>query len=121
MASTNTITTPSYLLILPPFYLHLLLQEEGGEQGGGRESLSGVLGRLDRLEELARAAAGRSCHQLQQAGLTLSGWYWLDPDGRGGAPPVRLWCDLRAGVTRVQHSLEGEQVVAACRRVALSS
>ena len=119
MASTNT--TSSYPHILPHLYLHLLLQEEGAEQGGGRESLSGVQGRLDRLEELERAAAGRSCHQLQQAGLTLSGWYWLDPDGRGGAPPVRLWCDLRAGVTRVQHSLEGEQVVAACRRVTLSS
>lgn len=119
IASTNTAS--SYPHILPPLYLHLLLQDEGGEQGGGRDKLFGVLGRLDRLEELERAAAGRSCHALQQAGLSRSGWYWLDPDGRGGAPPVRLWCDLRAGVTRVQHSLEGEQVVAACRWVALSN
>ena len=58
----------------------------------------------------------RTCKQLQDLGVTKSGYYFIDPDGSGvGIPPVEVFCDMKSGTTRIDHDLEGEQQVSPCR------
>ena len=50
----------------------------------------------------------RTCEELRQLGVSVSGQYWIDPDGAGrGAGPVRVHCDMRTGATRISHNLAG--------------
>ena len=50
----------------------------------------------------------RTCEELRQLGVSVSGPYWIDPDGAGrGAGPVRVHCDMRTGATRITHNLAG--------------
>ena len=50
----------------------------------------------------------RTCEELRQLGVSVSGPYWIDPDGAGrGAGPVRVHCDMRTGATRISHNLAG--------------
>ena len=52
----------------------------------------------------------RTCEELRQLGVSVSGQYWIDPDGAGrGAGPVRVHCDMRTGATRISHNLAGHQ------------
>ena len=74
--------------------------------------VDGLLERVKKLESLTRMTQARSCYQLQQLGLTSSGHYFIDPDGVGvGQGPVRVWCDMRSGHTRVSHQWQGEDSV----------
>ena len=42
-----------------------------------------------------RTAAHRSCLEILEAGASRgSGVYEIDPDGEGGAPPARAYCDM---------------------------
>ena len=47
--------------------------------------------------------------------MTLSGVYYLDPDGPGsGSKPVQIYCDMATGTSRVGHSSPGEMKVSSC-------
>ena len=81
-----------------------------------KDSLNGLIERVERLETLGRMTLARTCKQLKDLGAKESGYYFIDPDGSGvGIPPVEVFCDMKTGTTRINHELKGEQQVSPCR------
>ena len=77
--------------------------------------LSELSTRIEKLEGLQKLNAARTCYELKALGVTQSGEYELDPDGPGGGyPPVRFYCDLRTGTTRIDHDNVGENLISSC-------
>jgi len=67
------------------------------------------------LVALTRLTTARSCNQLRRMGVRTSGEYYIDPDGTGvNSAPVKVYCDMKTGSTRVDHNLQ-EQEIGACR------
>jgi len=53
---------------------------------------------LAKLSSLSHLSPPRTCWELFSQGSTLSGKYFLDPDGKGsGGKPVQLYCDMKTG------------------------
>ena len=58
--------------------------------------------RLTKLEQLSKTYAARTCFELKSMGVTITGRYFLDPDGSASGlgpkdPPVEVYCDMSTG------------------------
>ena len=43
-------------------------------------------------------SAPRTCNDLKLLGVTISGDYYINPDGPfSGFPPVKVFCDVKTG------------------------
>ena len=92
------------------------LKESDPRKEKDKDSFHGLLDRVNRLEMLGRMTLARTCKQLKDFGVKESGYYFIDPDGPGvGAPPVQVFCDIKSGITRIDHELHGEQRISSCR------
>ena len=50
-----------------------------------------IVERVDKLEQLSKYKTLRTCQEISNRGLTLSGMYDIDPDGQGiGYEPITL-------------------------------
>lgn len=59
------------------------------------ENFAALVAAVDALEnQVATGADGASCLALLNGGQNTSGMYTVDPDGVGGDPPFRTWCDM---------------------------
>ena len=46
-------------------------------------------------------SAPRTCNDLKLLGVTISGDYYINPDGPfSGFPPVKVFCDVKTGKLR---------------------
>ena len=74
--------------------------------------------RLEKLEQLSKLHHARSCYELAEYGVSKSGPYTIDPDGRLiGQPPVEVFCDFNLGTTELLHDKESEIVVEHCQGI----
>ena len=63
--------------------------------------------RVEKLEELSKYKTLRTCQELANRGLSLSGIYEVDPDGEGiGFAPIEVFCDFESNTTQVFHDKE---------------
>ena len=63
--------------------------------------------RIIHLEEVSKTKALRTCHELAKSGVTISGNYFIDPDGELiGHKPIQVFCDFTKGTTEVRHDKE---------------
>ena len=63
--------------------------------------------RIVHLEEVTKTKALRTCHELAKSGVTLSGDYFIDPDGELiGHEPIMVFCDFESGTTQVRQNKE---------------
>ncbi|XP_040298765.1 ficolin-1-B-like [Bufo bufo] len=75
-------------------------QGDRGEVGSpGKAGLPGITGQVGeegpqgpKGERGDLAEAPRNCRDLQDLGLTLTGWYYIYPDGK----PLRVMCDMES-------------------------
>ncbi len=78
-------------------------------------NIFGIRASVLKLEDLSRTSSARTCKQLSDLGIHESGEYFIDPDGPGlNHPPVKVHCNLKSGATRIDHSLQ-EQEVSPCK------
>jgi len=90
-------------------------QEGNNVEGRDPSTLRGMKDSMSRLMDLTRITSARTCSQLRSLGLRDSGEYFIDPDGPGpNSPPVKVYCDLKTGTTRINHQLH-QQAVTPCR------
>ena len=47
-------------------------------------------------------SALRTCFELKSTGISVSGRYYLDPDGNGldSEPPIQVYCDMASGMSK---------------------
>ena len=80
-----------------------------------QENIFGLRAAVATLEDLGRITPARTCRQLSNLGIHNSGEYFIDPDGAGlNSAPVKVHCDMKSGSTRVDHSLQ-EQEISPCK------
>jgi len=89
----------------------------GGEKYTRADTLTFPNDRLEKLEALSKIYAYRTCNELKALGITITGRYFLDPDGNGidSEPPIQVHCDMTTGATRIDHDLQGPQSVRNCQ------
>lgn len=53
--------------------------------------------------------APRTCDELKNSGIRKTGTYYIDPDGHGydSDPPIKVYCDLIKGSTKITHDQIG--------------
>ena len=74
--------------------------------------------RVEKLEELSKYKTLRTCQELANRGLTLSGVYEVDPDGEGiGYAPIEVFCNFETNTTQVFHDKEDMIKVEKCDSV----
>ena len=67
------------------------------------------------IDELSKIHAEKNCHELQNHGVTKSGFYNLDFDGeKTGQPPSKAFCNFEENTTEVLHSLPSEYELNSC-------
>ena len=78
--------------------------------------------RVEKLEEIAKYKTLRTCNELSNRGLTLSGIYSIDPDGEGiGYEPIEVYCNFEKGTTEVFHDKEEMIKIEKCSNVGCAS
>jgi hypothetical protein len=72
---------------------------------------------IEQLKQLSKSNIMRSCHELGQYGVNISGNYQIDPDGQLiGKPPIDVYCNFsdEGKSTIVNHNMEDIQNVEKC-------
>lgn len=74
---------------------------------------SGVTNLMSKATEIMSKA--RTCTDLAKIGVTTSGTYQLDPDGKDtGADPIVVLCDFETNTTEIVHNLNAETLMEKC-------
>ena len=74
--------------------------------------------RVDKLEQLSKYKTLRTCQEISNRGLTLSGMYDIDPDGQGiGYEPITVHCDFDTGSTQILHDKEDVIKIEKCDQI----
>jgi len=68
------------------------------------EQLEDIEERVEKLEELTKVSTLRSCSEYVEFGLSITGFYLIDPDGPlVGQSPIQVLCNFTSGSTEILH------------------
>ena len=74
--------------------------------------------RVEKLEQMSKYKTLRSCQEMSNRGVTLSGLYDIDPDGEGiGHEPIKVYCDFNTGSTQILHDKEDVIKIEKCDQI----
>lgn len=77
-----------------------------------------IVERVEKLEQLSKYKTLRTCQEISNRGVTLSGMYDIDPDGQGiGYEPITVHCDFDTGSTQILHDKEDVIKIEKCDQI----